>query len=267
MKTLSYRGYRFPPGIIQHAVWLYLRFTLSFRDVEDLLAERGITVSYETIRRWVAHFGPIYARRLRASRPGPTGRWHLDEVFVPIAGQQMYLWRAVDDEGEVLDVLVQSKRDKDAALRLMRKLLKHQGLVPTSIVTDRYRVYDAALRDLGLSSIPSGQATEQSGGKFARPHPTTRAKDAELSIRRIGTTFPFQPLSQLQHIQRQPSSDHRQHPSDSAQRGLRYLEGGGHCLSLTTHRSAARPWPTNVTSPLQALCRLPKTVWLRLASL
>ena len=153
MKTLSYRGYRFPPGIIQHAVWLYLRFTLSFRDVEDLLAERGITVSYETIRRWVAHFGPIYARRLRASRPGPTGRWHLDEVFVPIAGQQMYLWRAVDDEGEVLDVLVQSKRDKNAALRLMRKLLKHQGLVPTSIVTDRYRVYDAALRDLGLSSI------------------------------------------------------------------------------------------------------------------
>ena len=109
---------------------MYLRFTLSFRDVEDLLAERGITVSYETIRRWVAHFGPIYARRLRASRPGPTGRWHLDEVFVPIAGQQMYLWRAVDDEGEVLDVLVQSKRDKDAALRLMRKLLKHQGLCP-----------------------------------------------------------------------------------------------------------------------------------------
>src|ERR1700743_2413856 len=131
MKTLSYRGYRFPPGIIQHAVWLYLRFTLSFRGVESLLVERGIPVSYETIRRWVAHLGPIYARRLRASRPGPTGRWHLDEVFVPIAGQQMYLWRAVDDEGEVLDVLVQSKRDKNAALRLMRKLLKHHGLVPT----------------------------------------------------------------------------------------------------------------------------------------
>jgi putative transposase len=153
MKALSYRGYRFPPVIIQHAVWLYLRFTLSFRDVEDLLAERGITVSYETIRRWVAHFGPIYARRLRARRPRPTGRWHLDEVFVSIAGRQMYLWRAVDDEGEVLDVLVQARRDKDAALRLMRKLLKNQGIVPTSIVTDRYRAYDAALRDLGLSRI------------------------------------------------------------------------------------------------------------------
>lgn len=153
MRALSYRGYRFPPAIIQHAVWLYLRFTLSFRDVEDLLAERGITVSHETIRRWVAHFGPIYARRLRARRPPSTGRWHLDEVFVPIAGRQMYLWRAVDDEGEVLDIVVQSRRDKNAALRLMRKLLKRQGLLPTSIVTDRYRAYDAALRDLGLSHI------------------------------------------------------------------------------------------------------------------
>ena len=95
MQALSYSGYRFPPAIIQHAIWLYLRFTLSFRDVEDLMAERGVTVSYETIRRWVMHFGPIYARRLRAMRPTATGRWHLDEVFVSIAGRQMYLWRAV----------------------------------------------------------------------------------------------------------------------------------------------------------------------------
>jgi transposase-like protein len=153
MKALSYRGYRFPPAIIQHAVWLYLRFTLSFRDVEDLLAERGTTVSHETIRRWVAHFGPIYARRLRAQRLSSTGRWHLDEVFVSIAGRQMYLWRAVDDEGEVLDILVQARRDKDAAIRLMRKLLKNQRLVPSSIVTDRHRVCDAALRDLGLSRV------------------------------------------------------------------------------------------------------------------
>jgi putative transposase len=136
MKALSYRGYRFSPVIIQHAVWLYLRFTLSFRDIQDLLAERGIIVSHETIRRWVAHFGPLYARRLRSMRPAPTGRWHLDEVFVSIAGRQMYLWRAVDDEGEVLDMLVQARRDKDAALRLMRKLLRNQGVVPTSIVTD-----------------------------------------------------------------------------------------------------------------------------------
>jgi|ERR1700722_20006020 len=103
MQALSYRGYRFPPAVIQHAVRLYLRFRLSFRDVEDLMAERGIIVSYETIRRWVTHFGPIYGRRLRAMRPPPTGRWHLDEVFVSIAGRQMYLWRAVDDEGEIFE--------------------------------------------------------------------------------------------------------------------------------------------------------------------
>jgi transposase-like protein len=132
---------------------LYLRFTLSFRDVQDLLAERGIIVSHETIRRWVIHFGRIYARRLRAGRPAATGQWHLDEVFVSIASRQMYLWRAVDDEGEVLDVLVQASRNKDAALRLMRKLLKNQGLVPTLMVTDQYRAYDAALRDLGLSRV------------------------------------------------------------------------------------------------------------------
>jgi transposase-like protein len=151
MQALSYRGYRFPPAIIQHAVWLYLRFTI--RDVEDLLAERGVAVSYETIRRWVAYFGPIYARRLRALCPPPSGRWHLDEVFVSIVGKQMYLWRSVDDEGEVLDILVQARRDKDAALGLMRKLLKRQGLLPTLIVTDRCRAYDAALRVLGRSHV------------------------------------------------------------------------------------------------------------------
>ncbi len=127
MAPISYSGYRFPRDVIQRAVWMYLRFTLSFRDVEDLLAERGIEVSYETIRRWVVVFGPAIARRLRARRPIPHRRWHLDEVFVRIGGRQMYLWRAVDAEGEVLDVLVQAKRDTAAARKLMRKLLKKQG--------------------------------------------------------------------------------------------------------------------------------------------
>src|SRR6266567_6034641 len=108
MKPLSYSGYRFPPEIIQHAIWLYLRFTLSFRDVEELLAERGVDVSHETIRRWVAVFGPVIAKRLRAMRPKPDTTWHLDEMFVSIGGKRMYLWRAVDAEGEVLDCLVQS---------------------------------------------------------------------------------------------------------------------------------------------------------------
>lgn len=109
--------YRFPADVIQRAVWMYLRFTLSYCDVEDLLAERGVQVSYETIPRWVHVFGPHIARRLRARRSKPHGRWHLDEMFVRIDGKQMYIWRAVDAEGEVLDVLVQSRRDTAAARR------------------------------------------------------------------------------------------------------------------------------------------------------
>jgi len=122
MKKISYRGYRFPPEIIHQAIWLYLRFTLSLRDVEDLLAERGVAVSYETVRRWVNHFGPMIAADLRKRRLKPHGTWHLDEVYLKIDGRMVYLWRAVDAEGEVLDVLVQSKRNKRAALKLMRKL-------------------------------------------------------------------------------------------------------------------------------------------------
>src|SRR3984893_10696335 len=120
MDQLSYRPHRFPPPIIQHAIWLYLRFTLSYRDVEELLAERGLEVSYETVRRWVLKFGPGIARKLRRCRPRPRNRWHLDEMVVRIAGRRMYHWRAGDHEGEVLDMLVQRRRDTRAALRLMR---------------------------------------------------------------------------------------------------------------------------------------------------
>ena len=122
--------YRFPPEVIHQAIWLYLLFTLSFRDVEDLLAERGIMVSYETVRRWVNHFGPIVAADLRKRRPKPHSTWHLDEVYLKIGGRMVYLWRAADAEGEVLDVLVQSKRNKHAALKLMRKLLKRYAFAP-----------------------------------------------------------------------------------------------------------------------------------------
>jgi putative transposase len=151
MTKVSYKRHRFPPAIIQHAVWLYFRFTLSFRDVEDLLAERGLDISYESIRYWVLKFGKQYARRIDQRRPRPNCRWHLDEVFVSINGKRMYLWRAVDDEGEVLEVLVQSRRNKKAALKLVRKLLKKQGFLLSAIVTDKLPSYGAALRDLGLS--------------------------------------------------------------------------------------------------------------------
>jgi len=151
MTLLSYRRDRFPPEIIQHAIWLYLRFTLSYRDVEELLAERGVEISYETVRRWVLKFGPVIARRLRWRRPQPSDRWHLDEMVVRIAGKRMYLWRAVDHESEVLDMLVQRRRDSRAALRLMRKLLKKQGFAPKLLVTDKLGSYASAFRRLGLS--------------------------------------------------------------------------------------------------------------------
>src|SRR5712671_610482 len=173
MARLSYRRHRFPPPIIQHAIWLYLRFTLSFRDVEELLAERGIDVSYETIRRWVAVFGPLIARRLRAMRPKPHTTWHLDEMFVSIGGKRMYLWRAVDAEGEVLDCLVQSRRNKRAATKLMRKLLKKYGFVPTTIVTDHLAAYAAPMSDLRVS-------VRQERGK----RKDNRAESSHVPIRR-----------------------------------------------------------------------------------
>ena len=144
MQPISYARHQFPAEIIRHAIWLYLRFTLSYRDVEELLAERGIETSYETVRRWALKFGPAFARNLRRLRPRPTHTWHLDEMVVRVGGKQMYLWRAVDSEGEVLDLLVQPKRDTAAALRLMRKLLRKQGYAPDELVTDKLGSYGAA---------------------------------------------------------------------------------------------------------------------------
>ena len=151
MQPISYARHQFPAEIIRHATWLYLRFTLSYRDVEELLAGRGIAGTYETARRWVLKFGPLFARNLRRIRPKPTGRWHLDEMVVSIQGKSMYLWPAVDSEGEVLDLLVQPRRDTKAALRLMRKLLKKQGFAPDELVTDKLGSYGAARRELRLS--------------------------------------------------------------------------------------------------------------------
>jgi len=152
MKPISYRCHRFPPDIIRHAVWLYARFTLSFRDVEDLLAERGLDISYESVRRWFLKFGAPIARNLRRMRPTPSDYWHLDEMVIVIRGRRHWLWRAVDNEGEVLDFLVQSKRNAKAALKLMRRLLKKQGRAPTRITTDKLRSYHVAFRTLGLTA-------------------------------------------------------------------------------------------------------------------
>ena len=158
MNPISNKRHRFPPDVIRHAVWLYFRFTLSLRDVEELLAERGVEVSYETVRSWTLKFGAQFARHLRCSRPAPTRRWHLDEMVVRIGGRRMFLWRAVDDEGEVLDMLVQKRRNKAAALRLLKKLLRKQRARPVAIVTDKLGSYGAAARELRLSDrhLPGG---------------------------------------------------------------------------------------------------------------
>src|SRR5262245_59482213 len=141
-----YHGHRFPPQIISYAVWVYHRFCMSFRDVEDLLAERGIIVSYEAVRRWCQKFGADYARRLR-KRQGRLGdSWHVDELFVRINGQQQYLWRAVDQDGDVIDILLQPRRDQRAAERFFQRLLRREGKEPLRIITDKLKSYGAALR-------------------------------------------------------------------------------------------------------------------------
>ncbi|HEV2363615.1 MAG TPA: IS6 family transposase [Caulobacteraceae bacterium] len=174
MTPISFKRHRFPPDVIRHAVWLYFRFTLSIRDAEELLAQRGIEVSRETIRCWTIKFGPLIAATLRGRRCAPTGRWHLDEMVVKIAGRRMWLWRAVDDEGEVLDVLVQKRRNKAAALKLLRRLLRNQAIHPETIVTDKLASYRAAAKALGLAD------RHRPGGTRAN----NRAENSHLAIRR-----------------------------------------------------------------------------------
>ena len=147
-----FRYFNRSPEVIRLVVMMYVRYPLSLRNVEDLLAERGLDVSYETIRRWVLKFGPLFAKELRRRRHRPTSHWHLDEMAVLITGRRFWLWRAVDDEGEVLDLLVQRRRDKTAAVKLMRKLLKKHGFAPDVLVTDQLRSYAAAKSELRLTA-------------------------------------------------------------------------------------------------------------------
>src|SRR6266705_3448879 len=173
-----YYGHRFPAEIISHAVWVYHRFCLSFRDVEDLLAERGIIVSYETIRIWCQMFGPDYARKLKR-RQGRLGDiWHLDEVFIRINGRQHYLWRAVDQDGDVIDILVQPRRDGRAAKRFFRKLLKAQGRAPRRLVTDKLRSYSAA-HGLVMPSVVHS-TTQYENNRAEVSHQPTRQRERQM---------------------------------------------------------------------------------------
>ena len=174
----TYKGHRFPPEIISHAIWLYHRFSLSFRDVEDLLAERGIIVSYESIRYWCIKFGPTYARFLRRKQGRLGDIWHVDEVFIKIRGERYYLWRAVDQDGDVIDILVTKRRDRQAAKRFFRKALKHQGQVPWQLVTDKLRTYRAAHREVFSSVLHRTGQYENNLAEVSHQH--TREQERQM---------------------------------------------------------------------------------------
>jgi putative transposase len=170
-----YHRHRFPAEIISHCVWLYFRFALSFRDVEEMLAMRGVALTYETVREWCLKFGQTYANGLRHKSPRPGDRWHLDEVFLKINGRLHYLWRAVDQDGDVLDILVQSHRDKKAAKKFFRKLLKQLRYVPSLIITDKLKSYRAAKAEV----MPSVEHIQQKyqNNRAENSHEPTRLRE------------------------------------------------------------------------------------------
>jgi putative transposase len=174
----SYKGFRFPAEIISHCVWLYHRFSLSFREIEEMMLARGITVSHETIRQWCAKFGQTYANSLRRRRARPGDKWHVDEAFITIAGKTHYLWRAVDQHGNVLDILVTSRRDARAATRFFRKLLKGLKYVPRVLITDQLRSYQAARRRV-LRSVEHRQS-KYLNNRAENSHQPTRARERAM---------------------------------------------------------------------------------------
>jgi putative transposase len=183
-----YKRYRFPSEIIQHAVWLYYRFNLSFLDIEDLLAERGIDVSYESIRLWCNKFGARYAKRLKRRHQGFGDTFFIDEVFVKIQGRQQYLWRAVDQDGEVVDVFLQARRDGAAARRFFKRLLRAHRGEPRKIVTDKLRSYGVAHRELIPDTIHD--TSQYANNRAELSHQSTRVR--ERGMRRFKSSLQAQ---------------------------------------------------------------------------
>jgi putative transposase len=174
-RPYRYARHRFPAEVISHAVWLYFRFPLSLRMVEEMLAARGILVSHETVRQWALKFGQSFATQIRRRVRAPGDKWHLDEVVISIAGRKHWLWRAVDQHGFVLDVLVQSRRDAKAAKRLLRKLLKKQGMAPRVMITDKLASYAAAKREI----MPGVEHRQHKGlnNRAENSHQPTRRRE------------------------------------------------------------------------------------------
>src|ERR1700757_1178632 len=190
----SYAGHRFPVEIISHAVWLYFRFPLSLRMVEEMLAARGIIVSHESVRQWALKFGQEFANQIRRRLPYAGDKWHLDEVAIKIAGKKHWLWRAVDQDGIVLDILVQSRRDKRAAKRLLRKLLKKQRRSPRVLITDKLASYGAAKGE----GMPSVEPRKHKGlnNRAENSHQPTRRRERQMKrvqVSRPGATLPLRP--------------------------------------------------------------------------
>ena len=180
----SYKGFRFPAEIISHCVWLYHRFQLSLREVQEMMLARGITLSHETVRQWCAKFGQTYANALRRRRPRPGDKWHLDEVFITINGQRRYLWRAVDQHGNVLDILVTSRRDATAVTRFFRKLLKRLEYAPRVLITDKLRSYGVARRRV-LRSVEH-RRSKYLNNRAENSHQPTRQR--ERAMKRFTST-------------------------------------------------------------------------------
>ena len=209
-----FAGYRYPAEVISTAVWLYFRFPLSLRMVEEMLAARGITVSYETVRQWGLKFGRDIANRLRRRAPRRGDKWHLDEVVLAIGGKRHYLWRAVDKNGFVLDVLVQSRRDAKAAKRLLRKLLKRQGVEPRVLVTDKLKSYAAAKRE----TMPGVEHRQHKGlnNRAENSHQPTRRRERQMkrfkSARQVQRFLSIHdPIANLFNLRRdhRPVADYR----------------------------------------------------------
>ncbi|MFF3896192.1 IS6 family transposase [Streptomyces sp. NPDC001812] len=183
----SYRGHRYPVEIIAHCVWLYFRFPLSFREVEELMLQRGVLVSYETVRRWCGKFGQAYANGLRSRRPRPRpgDTWHLNEVFIKVNGELKYLWRAVDADGNVLDILVQNRRDTAAARRFFRRLIQKTCSVPRVVVTDKLRSYGAAHREV-MPSVEH-RSSKYLNNRAENSHQPTRQRERAMKgFRSVG---------------------------------------------------------------------------------
>ncbi|MDV6271313.1 IS6 family transposase [Rhodococcus globerulus] len=190
MVSSTYKGFRFSREIIAHCVWLYHRFTLSFREIELIMAARGVEVSHETIRTWCARFGPEFARRLRQRAPRPGDKWHLDEVFIKVGGVRKYLWRAVDQHGNVLDILILGKRDGKAATRFFRTLLKKQGSRPRVLITDKLASYRVAHRKM-MSRVAHRQ-NKYLNNRCENSHQPTRQRERAMKgFRSVGAAQRF----------------------------------------------------------------------------